>query len=86
MDAMSTTPLQQVTAIVREIAQDPAIDLTQTSRLDDIVGIDSMDIVSIAVEVECCFGILFDVEDIEQLITVDDLLRLIATKRMPAAA
>ncbi len=83
---MSTTPLQQVTAIVREIAQDPAIDLTHTSRLEDIVGIDSMDIVSIAVEAECRFDILFDVEDIEQLVTVDDLLRLIATKRMLATA
>jgi acyl carrier protein len=86
MDAMPTSPLQQVTAIVREIAQDPTIDLTETSRLEDIVGIDSMDIVSIAVEAECRFDILFDVEDIEQLVTVGDLLRLIAAKRMLATA
>jgi acyl carrier protein len=86
MDAMSTSPLQQVTAIVREIAQNSAIDLTQTSRFEDILGIDSMDIVSIAVEAECRFGLLFDVEDIEQLVTVDDLLRLIAKKRMLATA
>lgn len=83
---MPTTPLQEVTAIVREIAQDPAIDLTRTSRLDDIAGIDSMDMVSIAVEAECRFGIMFDLEDIERLVTVDDLLRLIATKRMVATA
>ncbi|HET6606365.1 MAG TPA: acyl carrier protein [Rhodopila sp.] len=81
---MSTTPLQQVTAIVREIAQDSTIDLTHASRFEDIVGIDSMDIVSIAVEVECRFGLLFAVEDIEQLATIDDLLRLI--ERTPATA
>jgi acyl carrier protein len=84
MDAMPTTPLQQVTAIVREIAQDPTIDLALASRLDEIAGIDSMDIVSIAVEVECRFDILFELEDIEHLVTMDDLLRLIATKRMLA--
>jgi len=77
MDVMPATPLQQVTAIVREIAQDTAIDLTGASRFEDIIGIDSMDIVSIAVEAECRFGILFAVEDIEQLTTIDDLLRLI---------
>ncbi|HVY16413.1 MAG TPA: acyl carrier protein [Rhodopila sp.] len=80
-----TTPLQQLTAIVREIVNNPAIDLTPASRLDDIAGLDSMDVVSIAVEVECRFDMLFELDDIERLVTVGDLLRLIASKRAMAA-
>ncbi len=83
---MPATPLQQVNAIVREIAHDPALDLSQGSRFDEVVGLDSMDLVSIAVEVECRFDVLFDVQDIGQIVTVDDLLRLIAMKRSLAAA
>jgi acyl carrier protein len=81
-----TTPLHQITAIVRDVLQNPAIELTPCAHFDDILGCDSMDLVSIVVEAECRFDVLFDLEDIEQIETVDDLIRLVDTKRPRVAA
>lgn len=78
--------LQELTAAVREVLHDTTIELAPEQRFDDLVGSDSMDIVSIVVEAECRFGVLFDPSEIEDLVTVGDLLRRIAQKRAMAAA
>ena len=54
-----TTPLHQITAIVRDVLENPTIELTQSAHFDDILGCDSMDLVSIVVEAECRFDVLF---------------------------
>ena len=76
-----TTPLHQVTAIVRDVLENPAIELTHGVHFDDILGCDSMDLVSIVVEAECRFDVVFELEDIEMIVTVDDLIRLVDSKR-----
>lgn len=75
------TPIRQMTEIVRDVLHDPTIDLTRTTRLDDIRGCDSMDIVSIVAEAECRFDVLLEFYDIDRLETVDDLLGVIATRK-----
>jgi acyl carrier protein len=86
MDAMSGSPLHRMNRIVQDVLHDPAIELTETTRLHDIHGCDSMDVVSIVVEAECRFGVLFALEDIEGLTTVGDVLRMIATKQAMVVA
>jgi acyl carrier protein len=80
-----TTPLHEMTAIIRDVLRNPSIELTLAAQFDDILGCDSMDLVSIVVEAECRFDVLFDLEDIEQIVTVGDLIRLVDAKRAPVA-
>ena len=81
-----TTPLYQITAIVRDVLENPTIELTRCAHFDDILGCDSMDLVSIVVEAECRFDVLFDLKDIEQIETIDDLIRMVDAKRARVAA
>ncbi len=76
-----TTPLHEMTAIIRDVLRNPSIELTLGAQFDDILGCDSMDLVSIVVEAECRFDVLFDLEDIEQIATIGDLIRLVDAKR-----
>jgi acyl carrier protein len=81
-----TTPLYQVTAIVRDVLENPTIELSPGALFDNILGCDSMDLVSIVVEAECRFDVLFELKDIEQIVTVGDLIRLVDSKRASIAA
>ena len=45
-----------------------------------------MDLVTVVVEIECRFGLEFELTEIDRLSTVEDLLRMIATKQAIAAA
>ena len=78
--------LAEIRAIVREVLRDNAVELEPLTRFDDVVGWDSMDLVSVVVEVECRFGLHFDLIEIDRLSTVEDLLRMIVTKQASAAA
>ena len=78
--------LAEIRAIVRDVLRDDAIELEAQTRFDDVEGWDSMDLVAVVVEVECRFGLEFDLTEIDRLSTVEDLLRMIATKQAVAAA
>jgi len=80
------TPLQELTTIVREVLHDPRLDLQPQTRFEDLPGGDSMDIVSIVVEAECRFDVMFDAGEIGGLRTAGDLLRQIAAKQAMALA
>lgn len=57
--------------ILREYTAEP---VTESSRLNDDLGIDSFFILHFISEVEDCFHIYIDEEDYEYLITVGDVL------------
>ena len=78
--------LAEIRAIVRDVLRDNAIELEPQTRFDDVEGWDSMDLVAVVVEVECRFGLEFDLTEIDRLSTVEDLLRMIATKQAVTAA
>lgn len=78
--------LAEIRAIVRDILRDNAVDLEPQTRFDDVAGWDSMDLVTVVVEVECRFGLHFELVEIDRLSTVEDLLRMIAAKQAIAAA
>jgi acyl carrier protein len=79
-------PLHEIFGILREVLRDSDIELTPASRFDDLTGWDSMDLVTVVVEVECRYNLQFDVTEIDRLITVADLLRAITAKQALAAA
>ena len=78
--------LAEIRAIVRDVLCDRTIELEPLTRFDDVAGWDSMDLVTVVVEVECRFGLQFELTEIDRLSTVDDLLRMIATKQAVTAA
>ncbi|HEY4171726.1 MAG TPA: acyl carrier protein, partial [Rhodopila sp.] len=59
---------------------------TTATRFEDITGWDSMDLVTVVVEVECRFGLQFELAEIDRLVTVRDLLNMIAAKQALLAA
>jgi acyl carrier protein len=80
------TILDTLNTIIRHILRDPDIDLTPTTRFEDLAGWDSMDLVSVVVEVECHFDIQFELAELDRLTTAADLLDMVAAKRALAAA
>lgn len=79
---LATRPvLAEVTAILREVLDDPAVELTEDSTAADVPGWDSMAHIALVVEAECRFAITFQAAEIEGLHRVGDLVRLIAAKR-----
>ncbi len=76
--------LAEVTAILRDVLDDPHIDLTPDTVAADVPGWDSMAHIALVVETECRFGITFQTAEIEGLHRVGDLVRLVEAKRGPA--
>jgi len=73
--------LARLTAIVREVIDDPAIVLSTDTCAGDVAGWDSMNHIAIVVEAECRFGVDFAMEELAALRRVGVLLRRIAQRR-----
>ena len=81
-----TTQLTELAGLVRTVLHNPEIDLETSTRFEDLPAWDSMDLISLIVEAECRFDVLFETDEIDRLNTVGDLLRMIARKRALARA
>ena len=79
-------PVAEITAIVRSILRDPNLNLSPATRFDDLDNWDPMDLITVVVEAECRYDLQFDMPEIDRLVTVGDLLRMIALKRALVAA
>ncbi len=79
-------PLAEITSILRQVLRDHDLDITSTTRFNDIAGWDSMDLITVVVEVECRLNLHFEVIEIDRLTNVGDLLRMISTKQAIASA
>lgn len=86
MVADQQTVLAEVTDIFRSVFEDPTIELTLDTIADDVPCWDSMNHITIVVEVECRFGIQFQTAEIEELKSVGELVRAIQSKRALMAA
>lgn len=80
-DLEAAAVLAVVTAIVREVCEDPTIKLTPDTETDAIPAWREMTFAGIAVEAECRFDVLFQPQEVVALRTVGDLVALIASKR-----
>jgi acyl carrier protein len=76
-------PLSEVIAIVRYLLHDDDLDVTSTTRFDDLANWDSMDLVTLVTEAECRYGLRFDPLEIDRVITAGDLVHMIEGKRAP---
>jgi acyl carrier protein len=79
-------PLFEIVVILRGLLRDADLELTPAMRFDDLTGWDSMDLITLVVEVECRFDIQFEMPDIDRLVTIGDLVRAISAKQALAAA
>jgi acyl carrier protein len=79
-------PIAEITAVLRGVLRDSQLELAPTTRFGDVTGWDSMDLITVVVEVECRFGLQFELAEIDRLTTVGDLLNMIAAKQALAAA
>ena len=77
--------LAGVTEIFRSVFNDPGLELTPRSTADEVPGWDSMTHITLIVEAECRFGVLFQAAEIEALHSVGELVRAIEAKRAPAS-
>jgi acyl carrier protein len=77
--------LAWVTEIFRLVFNDPDLELTPRSTADEVPGWDSMTHITLIVEAECRYGIMFHPAEIESLHTVGELVRAIEVKRGPRA-
>ena len=78
-------PVSEIIAILRELLHDNDIELEPTTRFGDLAGWDSMDLVSVVVEVECRFSLQFELPELDRLNTIGDLLAMTAAKQALAA-
>jgi acyl carrier protein len=78
--------LREITAVAREVLRDDQVVLVPGTLFDEIIGWDPMDLVSVVVEIECRFDVQFDLPEIDRIVTVRDLMDMLATKQALAAA
>lgn len=79
-------PLSEISSIVRDVLRDNELEVGSATCFDDLPGWDSMDLVTVVVEVECRFDLQFELAEIDRLTSVGDLLRMIVAKQALAAA
>jgi len=77
--------LLRLTAIFRDVFEDPELKLTQSTTADMIPQWDSMSQVTLAVEIEHRFGIKVKAAEMEQMRSIRELLALIEA-RLPVDA
>ena len=81
LDGNSTQwTLTDVTAAIRTVLDQPDLDLTLASSLEDIPNWDSMDLIAVVVELECRYDILFELPQIDSFARVGDMVRAVAAK------
>jgi acyl carrier protein len=73
--------LTEVTQILRDLLRDDELEFALTTRFDEVSGWDSMDLITVVVEVESRFDLQFELPEIDRLTTVGDLLRMIRAKQ-----
>ncbi len=72
--------LTELTAIMRDVLDEPSVTLTRETTASDIAGWDSMTNITFVVEVERQFGIKFKTAEIEEMSHVGDMMGIIAAK------
>ena len=79
-------PLSEVIAIVRDLLRDDDLDVSSTTRFDDLANWDSMDLVTVVVEAECRYDLQFELPEIDRVVTVGDLVDMIEAKQALVSA
>jgi acyl carrier protein len=70
----------QLTAVFRDVFDDPKLEITDATTANDIEAWDSIMHVNLIVAVEEAFKVSFSTKDVKGLATVGDLIGLIAKR------
>lgn len=79
-------PLNEISNILSDILGNKDLEIIPCMRFDELAGWDPIDIVTVVVEVECRFGLQFELPEIDRLSTIADLIKMIDSKQALAAA
>lgn len=79
-------PLSEISSIVREVLHDNDLELAVSTCFDDLPDWDSMDLISVVVEIECRLDLQFELSEIDRLATMGDLLHMVTAKQALSAA
>lgn len=71
---------QRIETLVREVLDQPELELTPGLRAPDVAGWDSLAHVSLMFSIESEFGITFTDDEMGQLDDVDELIALVTSK------
>lgn len=83
---MLASPLSEIQAVIRGLLPEAEVVVGPETRFDDIETWEPMDLVSLVVELECRFDVLFELAEIDRVGTVADLVAMIEAKQSLAAA
>ena len=73
--------------LIRSVVKlDAGASVTPDSSLVDDLGVDSLDLVSLFLEVQDAYGVTIDEEDLAGIVTVGDLVTYVAERRESQAA
>jgi acyl carrier protein len=86
MTTTATHVFAEIAAGIRYVLRDPLLELSQITHFEDLPGWDSLHHVAVMVEAECRFDIMFEVPEIHQVRSVDDLVRAVVAKQTSIAA
>ncbi|QDV35407.1 acyl carrier protein [Tautonia plasticadhaerens] len=76
-----------VCALIRSVVKlDPSVPIAPESTLVDDLGVDSLDLVSVFLEVQDAFGVVVDEEDLNGIVSVADLVAYVEGRRASQAA
>lgn len=75
--------LAALTPIFRNVFDNEAMELTPDTVADDIAEWDSMANITLAVEIEDRFGVKIKTAEMEELRSVDDLIKLVQLHLQP---
>ena len=72
--------LQKLTPVFRDVFDNPELEISPSTTADDVEEWDSVNHITLIVEIEQKFGIKFQTAELEELKNVGELVRLIASK------
>jgi acyl carrier protein len=76
----STEILEQLTGIIREVLDDPSVELKPETTATDVPAWDSLAHINIVVATEMGFGVKFKTAELQQLRNVGEFVILIGQK------
>jgi acyl carrier protein len=71
---------KRLTAVFRDIFDDPSLEITDSTTADDISDWDSITHITLITAVEDEFNVSFSTKDVKSLANVGDFIRLIASR------
>ncbi len=78
---------KELAEMVRSVAKlPPELHLSPESKLIEDLGVDSLDLVGVYLQIQDLHDVIIDEEDMSSLITLADLTKYVAQRRPSAAA